>query len=165
MGVNPIFQVTTGFMVLPAGQGQVPHPSIVPEYFTINQLWNDRYVAMGAIVYCLNSGSEVCRRCYMKGNTRNRWRDGPVCPAADKELWRLGPDSSRVCFGVLCANRTRDVSSMASLADRRIRSSEGRAVNTTLLFKKGCFEDKRRKGPEKPERERKRKKTEKRQNL
>ncbi|GFS50099.1 hypothetical protein TNCV_881311 [Trichonephila clavipes] len=30
----------------------------------------------------------------MKGNTRNRWRDGPVCPAADKELWRLGPDSS-----------------------------------------------------------------------
>ncbi|GFS61530.1 retrovirus-related Pol polyprotein from transposon 17.6 [Trichonephila clavipes] len=29
-------------MVLPAGQGQVPHPSIVPERFTINQLWNDR---------------------------------------------------------------------------------------------------------------------------
>ncbi|GFV34928.1 uncharacterized protein TNCV_1452301 [Trichonephila clavipes] len=29
-------------MVLPAGQGQVPHPSIVPECFTINQLWNDR---------------------------------------------------------------------------------------------------------------------------
>ncbi|GFS56333.1 retrovirus-related Pol polyprotein from transposon 297 [Trichonephila clavipes] len=30
----------------------------------------------------------------MKGNTRNRWRDGPVCPAVDKELWRLGPDGS-----------------------------------------------------------------------
>ncbi|GFW21895.1 hypothetical protein TNCV_1236201 [Trichonephila clavipes] len=29
-------------MVLPAGQGQVPHPSIAPECFTINQLWNDR---------------------------------------------------------------------------------------------------------------------------
>ncbi|GFX28838.1 uncharacterized protein TNCV_4250771 [Trichonephila clavipes] len=29
-------------MVLPAGQGQEPHPSIVPECFTINQLWNDR---------------------------------------------------------------------------------------------------------------------------
>ncbi|GFX17987.1 SCAN box domain-containing protein [Trichonephila clavipes] len=29
-------------MVLPAGQGQVPHPSIVPEFFTIIQLWNDR---------------------------------------------------------------------------------------------------------------------------
>ncbi|GFX73668.1 hypothetical protein TNCV_5025721 [Trichonephila clavipes] len=29
-----------------------------------------------------------------EGNTRNRWRDGPVCPAVDKELLRLGPDSS-----------------------------------------------------------------------
>ncbi|GFX33878.1 hypothetical protein TNCV_3962871 [Trichonephila clavipes] len=47
MGVNPIFQVTIGFMVLPAGQGQVPHPSIVPECFTINQLWNDRCTTRG----------------------------------------------------------------------------------------------------------------------
>ncbi|GFU91780.1 hypothetical protein TNCV_3191671 [Trichonephila clavipes] len=39
--------------------------------------------------------------CYMKGNTRNRWRDGPVCPAADKELWRLGPDSSGVFWRVM----------------------------------------------------------------
>ncbi|GFS81454.1 hypothetical protein TNCV_895981 [Trichonephila clavipes] len=41
-------------------------------------------------------GTEICGRdlCCMKGNTRNRWRDWPVCPAADKELWRLGPDSS-----------------------------------------------------------------------
>ncbi|GFS64297.1 uncharacterized protein TNCV_3946111 [Trichonephila clavipes] len=29
-------------MVSSAGHGQVPHPSIVPECFTINQLWNDR---------------------------------------------------------------------------------------------------------------------------
>ncbi|GFV59318.1 uncharacterized protein TNCV_2340591 [Trichonephila clavipes] len=35
-------------------------------------------------------------KCCMKGNTRNRWRDGPVCPAVDKELWRLGPDGSAV---------------------------------------------------------------------
>ncbi|GFY15937.1 hypothetical protein TNCV_1285821 [Trichonephila clavipes] len=27
-------------------------------------------------------------------NTRNRWRDGQMCPDVDKELWRLGPDSS-----------------------------------------------------------------------
>ncbi|GFX91307.1 retrovirus-related Pol polyprotein from transposon 297 [Trichonephila clavipes] len=40
-------------------------------------------------------------KCYMKGNTRNRWRDGPVCPAADKELWRLGPDSSGVFWRVM----------------------------------------------------------------
>ncbi|GFV17348.1 hypothetical protein TNCV_4218621 [Trichonephila clavipes] len=30
----------------------------------------------------------------MKGIARNRWRDGPVCPDVDQELWRLGPDSS-----------------------------------------------------------------------
>ncbi|GFX72290.1 hypothetical protein TNCV_4552121 [Trichonephila clavipes] len=29
-----------------------------------------------------------------EGNTRNRWRDGQVCPDVDKELWRLGPDGS-----------------------------------------------------------------------
>ncbi|GFT04018.1 retrovirus-related Pol polyprotein from transposon 297 [Trichonephila clavipes] len=29
-----------------------------------------------------------------EGDARNRWRDGPVCPAVDKELWRLGPDGS-----------------------------------------------------------------------
>ncbi|GFV70771.1 hypothetical protein TNCV_1946811 [Trichonephila clavipes] len=31
-----------------------------------------------------------------EGNTRNRWRDGQVCPDVDKELWRLGPDGSGV---------------------------------------------------------------------
>ncbi|GFU21537.1 hypothetical protein TNCV_3827411 [Trichonephila clavipes] len=36
----------------------------------------------------------------MKGNTRNRWRDGPVCPAVDKELWRLGPDGSELATRV-----------------------------------------------------------------
>ncbi|GFU63897.1 hypothetical protein TNCV_4204141 [Trichonephila clavipes] len=29
-----------------------------------------------------------------EGDTRNRWRDGQVCPDVDKELWRLGPDGS-----------------------------------------------------------------------
>ncbi|GFW70465.1 hypothetical protein TNCV_4915851 [Trichonephila clavipes] len=29
-----------------------------------------------------------------EGNTKNRWRDGQVCPDVDKELWRLGPDGS-----------------------------------------------------------------------
>ncbi|GFY23578.1 hypothetical protein TNCV_1038771 [Trichonephila clavipes] len=40
----------------------------------------------------------VCQKSYLKllyeGDTRNRWRDGPVCPDVDQELWRLGPDSS-----------------------------------------------------------------------
>ncbi|GFW78756.1 hypothetical protein TNCV_4261791 [Trichonephila clavipes] len=33
---------------------------------------------------------------FCEGNTRNRWRDGQVCPDVDKELWRLGPDGSGV---------------------------------------------------------------------
>ncbi|GFX12732.1 retrovirus-related Pol polyprotein from transposon 412 [Trichonephila clavipes] len=34
-------------------------------------------------------------------DARNRWRDGPVCPAVDKELWRLGPDGSGVFWRVM----------------------------------------------------------------
>ncbi|GFV92356.1 hypothetical protein TNCV_3949661 [Trichonephila clavipes] len=33
---------------------------------------------------------------FCEWNTRNRWRDGQVCPDVDKELWRLGPDDSGV---------------------------------------------------------------------
>ncbi|GFT80009.1 hypothetical protein TNCV_1244601 [Trichonephila clavipes] len=36
---------------------------------------------------------------FCEWNTRNRWRDGQVCPDVDKELWSLGPDGSGV-FGV-----------------------------------------------------------------
>ncbi|GFX71426.1 hypothetical protein TNCV_3349201 [Trichonephila clavipes] len=31
---------------------------------------------------------------FCEGDTRNRWRDGQVCPNVDKELWRLEPDGS-----------------------------------------------------------------------
>ncbi|GFV27813.1 hypothetical protein TNCV_1945601 [Trichonephila clavipes] len=33
---------------------------------------------------------------FCERDTRNRWRDGQVCPDVDKELWRLGPDGSGV---------------------------------------------------------------------
>ncbi|GFY28321.1 hypothetical protein TNCV_4396531 [Trichonephila clavipes] len=33
---------------------------------------------------------------FCEGDTRNRWRDGQVCPDVGKELWRLGPDGSGV---------------------------------------------------------------------
>ncbi|GFV78199.1 uncharacterized protein TNCV_1036671 [Trichonephila clavipes] len=81
-------------MVLPAGQGQVPHPSIVPEVFTINQLWNDRCTWPWG--HCLLSELREWRlqTVLFEGDARNRWRDGPVCPAVDKELWRLGPYGS-----------------------------------------------------------------------
>ncbi|GFV03338.1 uncharacterized protein TNCV_4019351 [Trichonephila clavipes] len=105
-------------MVSPAGQGQVPHPSIVPEFFTINQLWNDRCTLPWG--HCLLSELREWRRQtgrhnglrrpidnrrslkiimssflgFCEWNNRNRWHDGQVCPYVDKELWRLGPDSS-----------------------------------------------------------------------
>ncbi|GFW13318.1 hypothetical protein TNCV_3767351 [Trichonephila clavipes] len=58
--------------------------------------------------WCRNSESQFrcCPRHLTKvqnyevlRDTRNRWRDGQVCPDVDKELWRLRPDGS-VCFGV-----------------------------------------------------------------
>ncbi|GFS65877.1 hypothetical protein TNCV_390991 [Trichonephila clavipes] len=73
---------------------------------------------------------------FCEGDTRNRWRDGQVCPDVDKELWRLG-QTAWVCFGVLCANRTREVK--RDFCDLPIRRSEGRAVNTPLVVKKGSF--------------------------
>ncbi|GFS57267.1 hypothetical protein TNCV_491601 [Trichonephila clavipes] len=75
------------------------------------------------------------------GDTRNRWRDGQVCPDVDKELWRLGPDGS-VCFGVLCANRTREVK--RDFCDLPIRKDEGRVVNTPLVFKRVLFQERGR---------------------
>ncbi|GFV10347.1 hypothetical protein TNCV_1234521 [Trichonephila clavipes] len=33
---------------------------------------------------------------FCEWNTRNRWRDGQVCPDVDKELWSLGLDGSCV---------------------------------------------------------------------
>ncbi|GFU94605.1 hypothetical protein TNCV_2983991 [Trichonephila clavipes] len=38
--------------------------------------------------------SVVLRQGFCEGDTRNRWRDGQVCPDVDKDLWRLGPDGS-----------------------------------------------------------------------
>ncbi|GFU47346.1 hypothetical protein TNCV_790631 [Trichonephila clavipes] len=68
--------------------------------------------------------------------------------------------TARVCFGVLCANRTREVK--RDFADRRIRSSEGRVVNTPLLFKKGCFGKRKRKETERKPGEREKEKKDRR---
>ncbi|GFW21230.1 hypothetical protein TNCV_3774411 [Trichonephila clavipes] len=85
-----------------------------------------------------------------------------LCPDVDKELWRLGPDSSgvywrwtsvsrcgqgtmapwarrsQVCFGVLCANKKKE-EVKRDFGDLRIRRSEGRVVNTPLVFKRVLF--------------------------
>ncbi|GFW98988.1 hypothetical protein TNCV_1782071 [Trichonephila clavipes] len=47
-----------GFMVSPAVQGQVRHPSIVPEFLRSTSCGMTSARGHGAIVYCLNSGSE-----------------------------------------------------------------------------------------------------------
>ncbi|GFS55814.1 hypothetical protein TNCV_4497841 [Trichonephila clavipes] len=104
---------------------------------------------------------------FCEWNTRNRWRDGQVCPDVDKELWRLGPDGSGVfwrwtsvsrcgqgtmapwtrrlgcVFGVLCANKKEEVK--RDFGDLRIRRSEGRVVNTPLVFKRVLLERKEKK--------------------
>ncbi|GFX82581.1 hypothetical protein TNCV_1192561 [Trichonephila clavipes] len=92
---------------------------------------------------------------FCEWNTRNRWRDGQVCPDVDNgalgtrvcfgvgqvcvQMWTrnygaLG-QTARVCFGVLCANKKKE-EVKRDFGDLRIRRSEGRVVNTPLVFKK-----------------------------
>ncbi|GFX81756.1 hypothetical protein TNCV_317601 [Trichonephila clavipes] len=47
--------------------------------------------------------------------------------------------TARVCFGVLCANRTREVK--RDFCDLPIRRNEGRVVNTPLVFKRVLFQE------------------------
>ncbi|GFX57478.1 hypothetical protein TNCV_3051291 [Trichonephila clavipes] len=54
--------------------------------------------------------------------------------------------TARVCFGVLCANRTREVK--RDFGDLPIRRDEGRVVNTPLVFKRVLFQGRRKKGQE-----------------
>ncbi|GFX09444.1 uncharacterized protein TNCV_4698301 [Trichonephila clavipes] len=50
--------------------------------------------------------------------------------------------TARVCFGVLCANRTREVK--REFCDLPIRRNEERVVNTPLVFKRVLFREKRK---------------------
>ncbi|GFT17168.1 hypothetical protein TNCV_4738841 [Trichonephila clavipes] len=79
--------------------------------------------------------------------------------------------TARVCFGVLCANRTREVK--RDFCDLPIRRSEGRVVNTPLVVKKGSFsgdrggkevreKDKKKRSGEESEREERRSEEEER---
>ncbi|GFT47789.1 hypothetical protein TNCV_2501511 [Trichonephila clavipes] len=87
---------------------------------------------------------------FCEWNTRNRWRDGQVCPDVDKELWRFGPDDSGV-FGGLCANKKKE-EVKRDFGDLRIRKSEGRVVNTPLVFKEVSFSGDERRPEKKKER-------------
>ncbi|GFX07357.1 hypothetical protein TNCV_504151 [Trichonephila clavipes] len=67
------------------------------------ETWKNRVKKIDFVLKWLSRvGSEVGpTKVLFEGDARNRWRDGPVCPAADKELWRLGPDSSGVFWRVM----------------------------------------------------------------
>ncbi|GFV07422.1 hypothetical protein TNCV_1737801 [Trichonephila clavipes] len=58
--------------------------SIVPEFLRSTSCGMTSARGHGAIVYCLNSGSEDRQtgrhNMLCEGDTRNRWRDGQVCP-------------------------------------------------------------------------------------
>ncbi|GFT93311.1 hypothetical protein TNCV_2122961 [Trichonephila clavipes] len=66
-----------------------------------------------------------------------------------------------VCFGVLCANKKKE-EVKRDFGDLRIRRSEGRVVNTPLVFKRVLFEETREKREqrEKEKRVRERERTE-----
>ncbi|GFX28743.1 hypothetical protein TNCV_4249821 [Trichonephila clavipes] len=57
--------------------------------------------------------------------------------------------TARVCFGVLCANKKKE-EVKRDFGDLRIRRSEGRVVNTPLVFKRVLFLETKR-----PEKEKK----------
>ncbi|GFW88071.1 hypothetical protein TNCV_217431 [Trichonephila clavipes] len=52
--------------------------------------------------------------------------------------------TARVCFGVLCANKKKE-EVKRDFGDLRIRRSEGRVVNTPVVFKRVLFEERRKK--------------------
>ncbi|GFW98376.1 hypothetical protein TNCV_1092541 [Trichonephila clavipes] len=127
-------------MVSPAIQGQVPHPLIVPEFLRSTSCGMTNAIVHGAIVYCLNSGSEG----FVKGILETGGVMGKCVQMWTRNYGALG-QTARVCFGVLCANRTREVK--RDFGDLPIRRSEERVVNTPLVVKKGSFSGQR--GPEK----------------
>ncbi|GFX45061.1 hypothetical protein TNCV_3431091 [Trichonephila clavipes] len=69
-----------------------------------------------------------------------------------------------VCFGVLCANRKKE-EVKRDFGDLRIRRSEGRVVNTPLVFKRVLFQETRGDRRKKRERAKEEKRARKREGL
>ncbi|GFV10233.1 hypothetical protein TNCV_3661851 [Trichonephila clavipes] len=86
-----------------------------------------------------------------EGDTRNRWRDGQVCPDVVQGTmapWARRPGCVLACYAQIGRGRPRD------FCDLPIRRDEGRVVNTPLVFKRVLFEETRRKKKKGDERER-----------
>ncbi|GFX75890.1 hypothetical protein TNCV_2238621 [Trichonephila clavipes] len=76
-----------------------------------------------------------------EGDTRNRWRDGQVCPDAGQGTmapWARRPGCVLACDAQIGRGRPRD------FCDLPIRRDEGRVVNTPLVFKRVLFQEKRK---------------------
>ncbi|GFW96673.1 hypothetical protein TNCV_2847301 [Trichonephila clavipes] len=75
-----------------------------------------------------------------EGHTRNRWRDGQVCPDVGQGTmapWARRPECVLACDEQIGRGRPRD------FCDLPIRRDEGRVVNTPLVFKRVLFQEKR----------------------
>ncbi|GFY13583.1 hypothetical protein TNCV_4959531 [Trichonephila clavipes] len=75
-----------------------------------------------------------------EGDTRNRWRDGQVCPDVGQGTmapWARRPGCVLACDAQIGRGRPRD------FCDLPIRRDKGRVVNTPLVFKKGSFSGER----------------------
>ncbi|GFW43880.1 hypothetical protein TNCV_4785911 [Trichonephila clavipes] len=99
---------------------------------------------------------------FCERDTRNRWRDGQVCPDVDKELWRLGPDGSGVFWRWTSVSRCGQ-GTMAPWARRRQGRKRERAERGGGKKDKRVRERERTEGGgggETEERERRRKETE-----
>ncbi|GFX98781.1 hypothetical protein TNCV_1503571 [Trichonephila clavipes] len=74
------------------------------------------------------------------GDTRNRWRDGQVCPDGGQGImvpWARGPGCILACYAQIGRGRPRD------FCDLPIRRDEGRVVNPPLVFKRVLFQETR----------------------
>ncbi|GFU72018.1 hypothetical protein TNCV_2261891 [Trichonephila clavipes] len=89
-----------------------------------------------------------------EGDTRNRWRDGQVCPDVGQGTmapWARRPGCVLACDAQIGRGRPRD------FCDLPIRRDQGRVVNTPLVFKTVLFQEKRKETEkEKKSRERER---------
>ncbi|GFV68549.1 hypothetical protein TNCV_3130041 [Trichonephila clavipes] len=108
------------------------------------QIWKNRVKKIDFVLKWLSRvGSEVGPT---KGFVNGILETGGVM---DKcvQMWTrnygaLG-QTARVCFGVLCANKKKE-EVKRDFGDLRIRRSEGRVVNTPLVFKRVLFGEKRK---------------------
>ncbi|GFT29968.1 hypothetical protein TNCV_3349341 [Trichonephila clavipes] len=86
------------------------------------------------------------------GDTRNRWRDGQVCPDVGQGTmapWARRPGCVLACDAQIGRGRPR------VFCDLPIRRDEGRVVNTPLVFKRVLFQERGEDGRRRKKRERK----------